>query len=313
VVRGIGSWTYASIRAEGWFLLWLAAVYLLVLGLPRLYRTWRDGAVCAACAGLLLALCVGAGAWTAAQTDLTVTALNVGQGASTAFLSGNQAALVDCGGNESRSAGDIAADYFATVGRGRLDLLVLTYDDDHVNGLEQLFARMEVTTLWGPDSPSDAMDRVLALAEAAGTQVLLLDEAQETLSFGQGTLTLYPPLGSGTSNESGLFVRCAVGSFDALVTGDADAYVERMLVKYDALPDIELYLVGHHGSKYSTGQDLLAALAPELAVISVGYNSYGHPAQETLDRLAAAGTTVYRTDRDGEVTVALRDGQVTIH
>ena len=82
--------------------------------------------------------------------------------------------------------------------------------------------------------------------------------------------------------------------------------VERRLVKYGDLPDIELLVVGHHGSRYSTGEALLLASTPEYAVISVGHNSYGHPAQETLERLAAAGCDIYRTDGMGTVTMTVR-------
>ena len=60
-------------------------------------------------------------------------------------------------------------------------------------------------------------------------------------------------------------------------------------------------MAGHHGSKSSTSEALLLAAEPEWAVISVGYNSYGHPAAETLERLAAAGCDIYRTDWSGTV------------
>lgn len=62
-------------------------------------------------------------------------------------------------------------------------------------------------------------------------------------------------------------------------------------------------MAGHHGSKYATGEKLLAAVTPESVVISVGYNSYGHPAPETLARIQEAGAEVYRTDWHGGVTV----------
>ena len=67
-----------------------------------------------------------------------------------------------------------------------------------------------------------------------------------------------------------------------------------------------------HGSKYSTSVQFLNILRPELAVISAGYNSYGHPADETLQRLSDAGTQVFRTDLSGTVTVLLRDGKISI-
>lgn len=70
-------------------------------------------------------------------------------------------------------------------------------------------------------------------------------------------------------------------------------------------------MAGHHGSKQSTSQALLEAVAPETVVISVGQNTYGHPAPETLARLSAAGAQVYRTDRQGGITVYAQSGEET--
>jgi competence protein ComEC len=71
---------------------------------------------------------------------------------------------------------------------------------------------------------------------------------------------------------------------------------------------VDLLKVGHHGSRGSTGDEWLDALAPAAAVISLGRNDYGHPAPETLARLAAHGVAVHRTDREGTITV-LTDGR----
>ena len=225
-------------------------------------------------------------------------------------------ALVDCGGSGSRSAGDIAADHFAAQGRVRLDLLVLThFDSDHCNGVEQLFYRMRVDRVAVPagDADPEAAARLMELAEAEGAQVVLV-EGTERLSLGEAELTLFPPLGGGTSNESGLFVLCTAGEFDVLITGDADAFVEKMLVKYQPIPDIEVLAAGHHGSKHSSCGEFLQAVAPEIALISAGANnSYGHPAQETLERLEELGAEIHRTDREGTVTVRVKDGRVGIH
>jgi len=66
--------------------------------------------------------------------------------------------------------------------------------------------------------------------------------------------------------------------------------VEKMLVKYQPIPDIEVLAAGHHGSKHSSCGEFLQAAAPEIALISAGANnSYGHPAQETLERLEGGG------------------------
>ena len=125
-------------------------------------------------------------------------------------------------------------------------------------------------------------------------------------------MALYPPLSGGTSNEEGLFVLCSSNGFDALITGDADSFTEKLLIKYYHLPDLELLMAGHHGSKHSTSTALLDALRPELALISVGYNSYGHPAPETLERIETAGAGALRTDLSGTIVLKVRDGKVLI-
>lgn len=296
------------------FQIWLLAVYLFLPTLVLAAKRGRQALLTLSCLAVLLGLAVGLNRWSVRQADLTITALDVGQGASTLFLSGGRAVLVDCGGSGSSSAGDLAADRLAALGRTHLDALILTHlDDDHYNGAAQLFWRLEIDRVFLPETTTqpEHLAQLLALAETEGAEVTFVTNTL-TLPAGETLLTLYPPLSGGTSNEEGLFVLASCGSFDALITGDADSFVEQMLLKYYPIPDLELLMVGHHGSKYSTSAQLLDALRPELAVISVGYNSYGHPADETLERLAALGTQVWRTDTYGPVTITLRDGRVSV-
>lgn len=311
----LGKLPFASLSAEnGYCLVWLGTAYLVLLAGLSAREGFRRPAVPALALGLLLCAAVGLGRLEADTAELTVTALDVGQGACTAFLSGGRTALVDCGGSGARDPGDTAADYFAAMGRTRLDLLALThFDADHWGGVEQLFYRMDVACVAIPGGDADPADvqRLRALAGAEGAEVLVVDRTR-TFRFGRGTMTLFPPLLGGTTNEAGLFALCSVEGFDALVTGDADAYVEKMLVKYCPIPDVELLLAGHHGSRHSTCGELLEAARPELAIVSVGRNSYDHPAPEVLERLEDAGARVLRTDEAGSVTVTLRDGKVRI-
>ena len=74
-------------------------------------------------------------------------------------------------------------------------------------------------------------------------------------------------------------------------------------MKEVSLPDTELLVVGHHGSKYSTGDAFLNDITPEKAIISVGYNTYGHPSDEVLNKLDERGIEVYRTDISGNITI----------
>ena len=89
---------------------------------------------------------------------------------------------------------------------------------------------------------------------------------------------------------------------DILITGDRSAKGERELIEHMTLPELEVLIVGHHGSKSSTCRELLIKTSPEIAIISVGEdNSYGHPADEVLQRLKQYGCIIYRTDLDGTI------------
>ncbi len=296
---------FAAVSAHGYFGLWLGFVYLLLL----LWVLWRGerkrpfipAAICAItlCAVLLL------NTLTLRGGDLRVSVLDVGQGASTLLYSGGRTALVDCGGNSGSASGDTAADAVQALGTDRLDYLILThFHADHANGVARLMARLEVGTLIVPDAqPDDALRaEILDLAMAEGAEVRFLMD-NTWVPLGETALTLYAPLGDGGANEEGLSVLATCGEFDALITGDMNAAVEKRLVKYNTLPDIELLVVGHHGSAYSSSEELLLTTRPEYAIISVGYNSYGHPTPEALERLAAAGCEIYRTDLMGTVSI----------
>jgi len=315
VISIVGRFPLATLDGENrYFLVWLATAYLLVAVIPFSKRLGRFALSSLGLLAVLLICAIGLNIVAVRRAQLSVTALDVGQGAATLIQSGKHAVLVDCGGNSSSSPGDIAADRLAAEGRTSLDALVLTHlDDDHFNGVSQLFWRLDIGEVFLTATTTEPghLSQLMELAEKEGAGVTFVTETT-TVSVGAAVITLYPPLGGGTSNEEGLFALCTCGAFDTLITGDADSVVEEMLIKYYPVPDVELLMVSHHGSKYSTSERFLDVLRPELAVISVGYNSYGHPTDETLQRLSDAGAQVRRTDESGTVTILLRDGKISI-
>ena len=230
-------------------------------------------------------------------------AVDVGQGQSVILRSGTETALVDCGsGNNWRDAGCDTADELLTMGCRRVDRVILThFDDDHINGVEHLLARMGAETLTIPKAEGGAaLDRLLELAERYGMDVETVTE-ETHLPFGNGELTIFPPLGVSGSNELGLTVLASAGEHDFLITGDMERATEEKLIETYELPELDVLMAGHHGSKNSTSKELLDAVTPGTVIISVGSNSYGHPAEDTLRRLARAGCDIYRTDRHGTV------------
>lgn len=244
--------------------------------------------------------------------ELEVLTLDVGQGQSILLSGGEGAALVDCGSaNSWYDPGAIAADYLLTLGHRRLDYLILThFDADHINGVETLLSRVEVETLLVPAEAEDQMARrqILDLAAARGVRVRTPETGPERFSLGGAAVSVFPPVGEGADNERGLSVLAEAGEA-LLITGDMSAATEEALLAAWDLPDLTYLAAGHHGSKYSTGEALLQTLTPETVFISAGGSSYGHPAEETLRRLAEQGCTVYRTDLHGTVRLSIQQGE----
>ena len=290
-------------------ILWLVFCYLLIVVclLSRERKRKYAFAMVLAAAGLLAArslpgLAVG-------DNQLTMVAVDVGQGAATLLHSGEETVLVDCGSlYTTLGPGTLVADTMASYGWNHLDKMVLThYHEDHAGGLGELLARMKIGELLLPQL-SDSEDQgtlqaeVLLLAEKYGVPVTYVEEPYcETM--GEAELTIYPPLTQGDVNEEGLTILCTAGDFDVLITGDMGSSTERLLVETYDLPDIEVLVVGHHGSKYATTEELLEAVTPEIGVISVGENNFGHPTAEAMDRMAWQGMTLYRTDLQGNIVI----------
>ena len=287
---------------------WVVFLYLLLLA--AVFIRGKKRPVTALCFGVLtLALSLLA-TWSVFWSgNLSVTLLDVGQGQSVLLRQGERFILVDCGGDSWDDPGDIAADYLQTQGRGSLDLLVIShYHADHANGVPQLLRRVRVGAVALPDvEEGDPLrEEILSLARELDIPVTFIREDTRLEFGGDQALTLYAPLvgASGDTNELGLTALASAGDFDVLIPGDLSGEGELALLSIAGLPDIELLVAGHHGSSTSTTQELLDALRPEVAAISVGLdNRYGHPAQETLDKLEASGAEIYRTDRDGTIRI----------
>ncbi len=240
----------------------------------------------------------------------SVTALDVGQGQSIVLSSDGFTAVVDCGSSSIPDAGLITGEYLLSTGCEKVDLLILShYHSDHTNGLPQLTDLVDIDTILLPLPSEDdtyISGRIVSLAERSGIDLVFVSE-DLMLPLGNAELTLYAPLGGETENENCVIVLCSQEGFDVLMTADAPSDIEYRLLRHADLPDIEILIAGHHGSAGSTSQDLLDTVLPEIAVISVGENDYGHPAVSLLDRLESNGIAVYRTDEYGNVTFSLHD------
>ena len=305
-VKSLSLLSFAALQGDSpWIRFWLMAAYVL-LGLYCLRKPkgWR-ALVPAVGAVALLVFALAANRTATLSGDLTTGILDVGQGQCVVLVSDGKAVAVDCGGSRGVEAGDTLADYLNQLGIVRLDLLILThYDSDHTNGIGQLLERMPVDSIVGPDIEDDTDNRTeleeLARAYDVPMETVSTDTAE---SFGEARAQIFAPVSVENDNDASLSVLASAGDFDVLITGDMDSQVEEALSEEKHLSDVEVLVVGHHGSRYSTSTEFLTESTPQIAVISVGDNSYGHPTQEVLDRLETAEVDVYRTDLNGTVTI----------
>jgi beta-lactamase superfamily II metal-dependent hydrolase len=230
--------------------------------------------------------------------------IDVGQGDAILVETGDADILVDGG-----PSGSAVLPYLAGQNMPDIDLLVATHPHaDHIGGLDGVLAQYDVREIWtnGASADTQTYHDFAAAVAAEGTVQREIRRGYST-QFGALTLAaLHPtdPL-TGDTNGDSIVLRLSCGSVDVLLTGDATADSEASMLGDPSLKlDADVLKVGHHGSSTSTTNAFLDAVTPADAVISVGAdNTYGHPAQDTLERLAAHGTTVYRTDLNGTVTL----------
>jgi competence protein ComEC len=259
--------------------------------------------------------CVGGIAASRPPGVARLTVLDVGQG-DAILIEGADGGrlLVDGGPDPDRLL--VELDRRVPPWDRRLDVVVLSHPhEDHVAGLALLLSRYRVGRVLepgmrGPGPGYAAWSTALAgpAAPASGTIAagdrLRVDDVQLEVRWPvRGTVPSEPPdSGTGINNVSVVLLG-TIGARRFLLTGDVEDGVDPSLLAA-GLPSVDILKVAHHGSKTATTDAFLAAVRPRVAIASAGRgNPYGHPTRATIDRLAATGARVYRTDVDGSVTV----------
>lgn len=258
-----------------------------------------------------------------AKKELTVSVMNIGQGDAIYIEAPNGNQVVVDGGPDAKilhELGKLMPWYDKS-----LDMLVITNPDkDHIAGFVDVLKRFNVEYLLesGTENGSLVNNEIERLAKADGVKEILARRGMEIFldqNAGVKLTILFPDrdVSKEKTNDGSIVMRLTYGDTAVMLTGDAPTGVEGYLLSLassfssttpiftaDLRLKSDVLKVGHHGSRTSTSEAFVRAIAPKFAAISLGLdNKYGHPHQETLDTLSAAKPTIeiFRTDQDGTI------------
>jgi competence protein ComEC len=253
-------------------------------------------------------------------SGLALHFLDVGQGDGAALRTpGGRWVLIDAGprSRHSDAGRRVVVPFLASQRAGQLALVVVSHAHaDHLGGVLSVLDRFDAQMVIEPgERVADPLYYAFLDELAAGAIRWHVARRDERFVLDSVAFTVLHPdpawHGWGEDvNEDSLVLLVEYGSFQALFAGDAGLPAEAEM--RNRARSVDLLKVGHHGSRGSTGDEWLDSLRPRAAVISVGQNKYGHPSPPTLARLRRHRVEVWRTDRDGAITVTTDGTQMTV-
>ncbi len=244
--------------------------------------------------------------------------LDVGQGDGICIRTGDQVVLVDGGSSDRKLLGSrVIAAFLKSRGISQVDQVIVSHGDlDHISGLLELMEEdwgitvSHVILPWlGQDPEDDNYGRIMRAAEGCGAQVHWMRRGDHIGKGKLGIDCLYAGEEDGKGNgedrnEHSLMLLVTYDLTGILLTGDMSAKGEARWLNMGETPRVQVLKAAHHGSSYSTTEAFLERIKPEWAVISCGEgNRYGHPGEDTLDRLERRGVRTFVTMGTGAVTV----------
>ncbi len=264
----------------------------------------------------------------ASGKELQVHILDVGLGDSILIIApSGKTALIDAG---VPGSGKKILDAFKRYGVDHLDLVVATHEHaDHIGGMDEILKATNVGALLYNGADAYPTKEFQGFRQALkDKQITPVKPAPgQTYDLGDGVIItalapIDPPFtegdmrgGGNETNANSVVLRLDYGAFSMLLAGDAEAQTEQRLASKSARLSAEVLKVAHHGSKYATSDDFIKRGQFKAAIISTSAdNRYGLPAQDTLNRLKAANVKVYRTDMQGEISIAThgKEGDIKI-
>lgn len=250
------------------------------------------------------------------SNNLNLYFLDVGQGDSGLIkLPGGVKILMD-GGPDKKVLNNLSAVLFPAD--HYIDIVVLSHSQiDHFAGLIPVLERYKVGTVIynGQGGKGESWKEFIDIIKNKNIPVIVL-RGGDSIKYKDNELAFLSPDEEmrkiSELNDTALVAKLISGGVKTLFTGDIGFETENYLVeKYDL--DIDILKVTHHGSKYGTGAVFLNSATPEVSIIQVGKNNYGHPAKEAINRLAQIGSSIYRNDLNGTIHITAANGKIVVY
>ena len=247
---------------------------------------------------------------TEVNSDFEITMLNVGQGLSILIKANDNYMIYDGGGRDSSS---YVVSYLKRHGIKKLSAMFVShYDEDHIAGLVGVLNTTEVSNVICPDreANTEIYQSFINKLNQNGAKIIHPYRGDK-FTLGKAEIIVLNPVDymMYDENNSSIAVRILYDDFACILTGDCEHVAEWDMIDSGYELSAQLLVVGHHGSDSSSSDEFVKSVSPKYAYISCGIdNSYGHPAQRTLDTLKQNNVEIFRSDLQGEVTCYVKDG-----
>lgn len=262
----------------------------------------------------------GSSAASVAEGDLAVHYVDVGQGDCEIILTADSTVLIDSG--EERYA-DSVISYIRSLGVQRLDYVIASHPhEDHIGGMAKILAAFPVGTVIMPELPVNVIpitfcyEQMLAAIESNDIRAVYAVPGREYDVGAGAVLKLLSPLHNDYNGLNNFSVACRLshGENSFLFTGDIERASESDILNSRAEVASTVLKVAHHGSTSSSTPAFIKKVSPRYAVIEAGLdNSYGHPTETVLERLADVGAEVYCTKDYGDIVFVSDGTSLSIH
>ena len=264
------------------------------------------------CLPLAIILAIPTANFCSRQTTygFSVVYLDADQADCAVIRSGGEVYLVDTGDDYSP-----VGDYLSAMNYHPKAIFLSHLHADHTGGLTDILELCPPEIIYLPADTdafeiAESVSETLREATDMGVEIVTLD-AGSTIELAGGTFAkvLAPTAGipANSANENSMILRISNDDHSLLFCGDSPAkLVEKVAEECTVLK------IAHHGAKDALTANLLDAVNPQVAIISVGYNTYGHPREECIEQLEARGIDVYRTDHSGAITVSFKDDKIYV-